>query len=131
MKTQILLSGELVKIIVVCAFVLITFSAVSQNSSGSNNATMQNKYIILKVTNDILDCPHFGMLIPQVVEQKLYSNVIDKNPIEKYLIVHTTNNNLTEEEYRQKFTWLLDSIQFPKTSIKEIIISNENPYPSK
>lgn len=129
---KILSFNALVKISMLVSILSFTIPVAAQVNSTVNDAgSMKNKYLILRVTNDILDCPHFGMLISQVVEQKLHSSIVDKNPKEKYLIIHNLNTNYSEDAYKERFIYLLDSIQFPKASIKEIFISNENPNLSK
>lgn len=92
----------------------------SQSSSNQSN----ERYLVMQVNSDILDCPHFGSLIKNISENKLNLKIIDVNPKEKYWIAQINNLTWNDEYIKNKFAFYLDSIHFPKSSIKEIKIQN-------
>lgn len=117
------------KTLKICLITLLMGSAskfYSQNTSpNTGTSPIFDKYMIVQVTHDILDCPHFGMLIPTFVQNTLSSSVVENHPKEKYMVIHIKNTTLNEEEYKKKFMFLLDSVRFPRTSLKNLTISDK------
>lgn len=90
-----------------------------------NKANAQTQQLKMTVTNDILDCPHFSMVMDNIVEKKLNGTLVEKKPKEKYIIYQIPKSKLKEEEIITIYRAALDSIYFPVSSIKEIKIENE------
>lgn len=115
------------KTLKICLVTLLVGAASMFYSQSTNTGASPifDKYMIVQVTHDILDCPHFGMLIPAFVKNSLSSNVVENHPKEKYMVIHIKNTTLNEEEYKKKFIFLLDSVHFPRTSLKDLTISDK------
>lgn len=84
--------------------------------------TTNSTYLKMTVNNDILDCPHFSMIMDNIISQKFSGKLIQKQPKEKFIVYSLANAN---ENSVKIFRAALDSIHFPSSSIKEIIIEQK------
>lgn len=93
------------------------FTKVSMYAqSSSSNDSLQ--YLVMRVNNAILDCPHFGGLFFQFKNENHWYE-IERNLKEKYLIYGLRKD--VEYDPYEKFNEFLTEIHFPK----DVIISLE------
>ena len=97
---------------------ILFISGVQQSVFSQNIDTTANGYILMKVKSDILDCPHFSVLLPQELTDKQNIELI-KTDNKTYMLfkVKTTNDDAIE-----RFNSVIQAIQFPKENITELIV---------
>ena len=99
-------------ILFISAAALFTYTANAQNT---NNDTLQ--YVVMKVNNPILDCPHFGGLFFKFCYENGWK-IVENNHSKKYIILGMKKN----VGYNPKEKWMeyIDQIHFPKENIVSI-----------
>ncbi len=104
------------------AIVLFAIIGIQQSGYSQNTDTTAHGYILMKVTSDILDCPHFSVLLPQELSDKQKIEML-KTDNKTYILfkVKTTNDDAIE-----RFNSVIQAIQFPKENITELI--NKETY---
>ncbi len=108
--------NQLVKLIIMVGGVFFSFTEYAQNSS--------KQYLIFKVTNSVIDCPHFGYVIPKEASKKLNIELVEKNHEKKRMVFSVSEKSvLPADTMTQRFRKLLDSLQFPPTMIDKIYLS--------
>lgn len=75
-------------------------------------------YILMKVKSDILDCPHFGVLLPQELNDKKKIE-LTKTDNKTYMIFKTKNYS---DSTSVEFYDVVEEINFPKETIVELIV---------
>lgn len=82
------------------------------------------QYLIFKVTNNVMDCPHFGYIIPVESSKKLGIKLVEKSTEHKRMVFEIpTSYTVPLDTLNTKFLRLLDSLQFPRPMIDKVYIS--------
>ena len=97
--------------------IILLISGIQQSVFSQNIDTTANGYILMKVKSDILDCPHFSVILPQeLVDRQKIELIKTDNKTYMLFKVKTTNNDAIE-----RFNSVIQAIQFPKENITELI----------
>lgn len=107
----------IINIVLVLALVFVSSQVVY-----SQDTIVKEGYVLMKVKSDILDCPHFGYLLPQ--------ELLDKEKIE---LTKTDNKtymlfkakNYSELKTKEGFYKVVKEIQFPSENIVELILEED------
>ncbi len=104
--------------------IIVLFSTVGiqQSVYSQSTDTTANGYLLMKVKSDILDCPHFSIILPQELNDKQKIELV-KSDNKTYMLfkIKTTNSDAIE-----RFNAVIQAIQFPKENITELI--NKETY---
>lgn len=76
------------------------------------------QYVVMRVNNAILDCPHFGGLFFKFCNENNWKT-IENNHQKRYVIYGLPKN--VEYNPVEKYTKYLEDIHFPKTMVQEIV----------
>jgi hypothetical protein len=103
------------KIILILAVMGFTKLNINAQNTSSND-TLQ--YLVMRVNNAILDCPHFGGFFARFIYENHWYE-IEKNLKEKY-VIYGLRKEVEYDPY-EKFDKYLNTIHFPK----DVIVSLE------
>lgn len=79
------------------------------------------RYLIFKVNNNVMDCPHFGYIIPEESSKKLGIKLIEKNTENKRMVFEIPSTySMPLDSLNKRFLRLLDSLQFPNAMIDKV-----------
>lgn len=79
------------------------------------------QYIVMRVNNPILDCPHFGGLFFKFCYENKWQT-IENNHQKRYIIFGLPKN--VEYNPLEKYNQFLDEIHYPKSVIETIVQKN-------
>lgn len=91
---------------------------------GTYTLLKSQNQLTMHVNNDILDCPHFSMLLDEIVKKKFNGTLIEKNTKEHWITYQIPSSFNSDEGIISMYRNALDSIRFPASSIKEIKVSS-------
>ncbi len=94
--------------------ILITSNVIMK--AQNNEDTLQ--YVVMRVNNAVLDCPHFGGLFFKFCNENNWKTI--ENNHQKRYVIYGLPKNVGYNPV-EKYTKYLEDIHFPKTMVKEIV----------
>jgi hypothetical protein len=106
--------NKIFKLMTVLAFVFAGMQTIAQEADNEG-------YVLMKVKSDILDCPHFSVLLPQELEMKKKIK-LTKTDNKTYMLFKAKNySDSTSNEFYQ----VVKEIYFPTENIVELIVKED------
>lgn len=90
------------------------------NSFAQTQQTSVEGYVLMKVKSDILDCPHFSVLLPQELQDKKKIE-LTKTDNKSYMLFKAKNYS---DSTSNEFYSVINEINFPKQTIVELIVKD-------
>lgn len=106
--------NKVFKLLTVLVFVFFGMQAVAQESG-------KEGYVLMKVTSDILDCPHFSVLLPQELNDKKKIE-LTKTDNKTYMLFKAKNYS---EATSDEFYAIVKEINFPTDNIVELVVKED------
>lgn len=110
------MQNRIIKVLVVVTLVLFGSQIYGQDT------IVKEGYVLMKVKSDILDCPHFGYLLPQELLDKQKIE-LTKTDNKTYMLFKT--NSFSEIETKKGFYKVVKDIQFPSENIVELVLKED------
>ncbi|GIV26684.1 MAG: hypothetical protein KatS3mg027_0498 [Bacteroidia bacterium] len=92
---------------------------ITHTKAQTQSDTLQ--YVVMRVNNAILDCPHFGGIFFRFCNENNWK-IVENNHQKRYIIFGLSKN--VEYDALKKYNQFLEEIHYPKDVIETVVKKN-------